>query len=206
MAAIKQFSFLFSIVLVLFATAAASAQGPVRRGPGKGQGSRLMKRTETRTPLPHPPPVGTVNIRVVWNEIFGLPPAHTGGTYPSPCGLFVVSIYNVREKVRRPWLSPINKRRLQNFTANRRGVVSLWLFLILFALSMVSEFIANDRPLIASYKGEILFPVVVSYPETKFGGFWDSVIDRFSDISLFIGLIYLYSQMGRTDHVIAHAQ
>ena len=35
----------------------------------------------------------------------------------------------------------------------------------------VAEFIANDRPLIASYKGEILFPVVVNYPETKFGGF-----------------------------------
>jgi microcin C transport system permease protein len=71
----------------------------------------------------------------------------------------------------RPILSPINRRRLQNFKANRRGVISLWIFLVLFAVSMVSEFIANDRPLIASYKGEILFPVIVSYPESKFGGF-----------------------------------
>jgi CDP-diacylglycerol--glycerol-3-phosphate 3-phosphatidyltransferase len=37
---------------------------------------------------------------------------------------------------------------------------------------------------------------------SKFGGFWDSVIDRFSDIALFIGLIYLYSSMGRTDYVM----
>jgi CDP-diacylglycerol--glycerol-3-phosphate 3-phosphatidyltransferase len=37
---------------------------------------------------------------------------------------------------------------------------------------------------------------------SKFGGFWDSVIDRFSDISLFIGLIYLYSSLGRTDYVM----
>jgi CDP-diacylglycerol--glycerol-3-phosphate 3-phosphatidyltransferase len=40
---------------------------------------------------------------------------------------------------------------------------------------------------------------------TVFGGFWDSVIDRFSDIALFIGLIYLYSRLGRTDYVIIAA-
>jgi CDP-diacylglycerol--glycerol-3-phosphate 3-phosphatidyltransferase len=40
---------------------------------------------------------------------------------------------------------------------------------------------------------------------SEFGGFWDSVIDRFSDISLFIGLIYLYSKMGRTDYVMVAA-
>jgi CDP-diacylglycerol--glycerol-3-phosphate 3-phosphatidyltransferase len=37
---------------------------------------------------------------------------------------------------------------------------------------------------------------------SKFGGFWDSVIDRFSDIALFIGLIYLYSDAGRTDYAL----
>lgn len=68
-------------------------------------------------------------------------------------------------------LSPINQRRLANFRANRRGYWALWLFVILFALSAVSEFVANDRPLVVSYKGEILFPAVVSYPESKFGGF-----------------------------------
>ena len=40
---------------------------------------------------------------------------------------------------------------------------------------------------------------------SAFGGFWDSVMDRFSDISLFIGLIYLYAQLGRTDYVMITA-
>jgi microcin C transport system permease protein len=71
----------------------------------------------------------------------------------------------------RPWLSPLNQRRWQNFKAHRRGFWSLWIFLVLFVLSLFSEFIANDRPLIASYKGEILFPVLIDYPEEKFGGF-----------------------------------
>ncbi len=72
---------------------------------------------------------------------------------------------------RRPFLSPANQRRWENFKANRRGYWSFWIFMILFVLSLFSEFIANDKPLIASYQGEILFPVVVDYPEEKFGGF-----------------------------------
>jgi microcin C transport system permease protein len=71
----------------------------------------------------------------------------------------------------RPWLTPLNRRRLENFKRNRRGYWSLWIFLMLFVLSMVSELVANDRPLIASYKGEWLFPVFVNYAEDKFGGF-----------------------------------
>jgi len=73
---------------------------------------------------------------------------------------------------RRPRLSPLNQRRWANFKANRRGYWSLWIFMVLFVLSLFSEFIANDRPLIASYKGEILFPVLIDYPEEKFGGFY----------------------------------
>lgn len=68
-------------------------------------------------------------------------------------------------------LSPINQRRLANFKANRRGYWSLWIFLVLFVLSMLAEFLVNDRPIIVSYKGEILSPVFVNYPEEKFGGF-----------------------------------
>ena len=75
------------------------------------------------------------------------------------------------EVERRPWLSPMNQRRLDNFRRNRRGAWSLWIFLVLFVGSLFAEFIANDRPLIASYKGEILFPVLFNYPEDKFGGF-----------------------------------
>jgi microcin C transport system permease protein len=71
----------------------------------------------------------------------------------------------------RPRLSPITQRRIRNFAASKRGVWSLWIFLLLFALSMFSEFIASDRPIVAVYKGELLFPIVVNYPEAKFGGF-----------------------------------
>ncbi len=73
---------------------------------------------------------------------------------------------------RKPFLSPLNQRRWQNFKANRRGYWSLWIFLILFVASLGSELIANDRPIIASYKGEILMPVFIDYPEEKFGGFY----------------------------------
>ncbi len=72
---------------------------------------------------------------------------------------------------RRPRLSPTNLRRWQNFKANRRGYWSFWLFLILFGLSLCAELIANDRPILVSYKGELLAPVLVNYPEEKFGGF-----------------------------------
>lgn len=71
-----------------------------------------------------------------------------------------------------PLLSPINRRRLKVFQGNRRGVWSLWIFLVLLAVTLCSELVANDRPLIASYKGELLFPALIEYPETKFGGFF----------------------------------
>ncbi|MEO9339169.1 ABC transporter permease [Mesorhizobium sp. SB112] len=76
------------------------------------------------------------------------------------------------EKRKRPWLSPLNQRRWQNFKANRRGYWSLWIFLIIFVLSLFAEFLANDKPVLAYYKGEILMPVLIDYPEEKFGGFY----------------------------------
>ena len=68
-------------------------------------------------------------------------------------------------------LSPINQRRWQNFKANRRGYYSLWIFLALFVASLCANLIANDRPILAKYKGELLVPMLVDYPESKFGGF-----------------------------------
>ncbi len=68
-------------------------------------------------------------------------------------------------------LSPINRRRLANFRANRRGYWSLWIFLVLFGLSLIAEVLVNDKPVLVSYKGELLAPVLVDYPEEKFGGF-----------------------------------
>ena len=72
---------------------------------------------------------------------------------------------------RKPFMSPLNQRRWQNFKANRRGYWSLWIFLVLFVVTLMAEFVANDKPVLVSYKGEILSPVLVDYPEEKFGGF-----------------------------------
>jgi microcin C transport system permease protein len=69
-------------------------------------------------------------------------------------------------------ISPINQRRWANFKANRRGFWSLWIFLALFVVTLCAEFVANDRPILVSYKGELLMPVFVDYPEEKFGGFF----------------------------------
>lgn len=71
-------------------------------------------------------------------------------------------------------LSPINQRRLQNFKANRRGYWSLWIFLVLFTLTLFAEFIANDRPILVSFQGELYVPVFIDYPETVFGGFLET--------------------------------
>ncbi|HXQ49723.1 MAG TPA: ABC transporter permease [Stellaceae bacterium] len=67
-------------------------------------------------------------------------------------------------------MSPMTRRRLANFRANRRGFWSLWIFLVLFGASLFAEFIANDRPLIVAYDGRLYFPVLADYPETTFGG------------------------------------
>ncbi len=74
-------------------------------------------------------------------------------------------------------LTPINERRLKNFKANRRGFYALLIFLVLFGTSLFAEFLANDKPILAWYEGELLVPVFVSYPETKFGGFFETEAD-----------------------------
>ncbi len=67
-------------------------------------------------------------------------------------------------------LSPIDRRRLANFKANRRGFWALWIFLVLFGLSLFAELIANDKPFLVVHDGEIYLPVFKAYPETAFGG------------------------------------
>jgi microcin C transport system permease protein len=74
----------------------------------------------------------------------------------------------IRVRLRR--LTPLARRRLRNFRANRRGFWSLWAFLALFGVSLCAELIANDRPLLVRYDGAWYFPVVTAYPETAFGG------------------------------------
>ena len=67
-------------------------------------------------------------------------------------------------------LSPITQRRLANFKANRRGYISLWLFLGLFTISLFAELFSNDHPFLIYYKEKLYFPAVVMYTEKDFGG------------------------------------
>jgi len=74
-------------------------------------------------------------------------------------------------------LSPLNRRRLANFRANRRGYWSLWIFTALMVMSLFAELIANDRPLLVRYDGQFYLPVLSDYPETVFGGFLETGAD-----------------------------
>ena len=66
--------------------------------------------------------------------------------------------------------SPITKRRWRNFRSNNRAFWSLIIFSGLFTLSLFAEFIANDKPVFVSYRGEIHMPIFTFYPEVKLGG------------------------------------
>ena len=67
-------------------------------------------------------------------------------------------------------LTPLTRRRLANFRANRRGYWSLWVFLILFGISLASELIANDKPVLMRHNGELWAPVLFTYTEQELGG------------------------------------
>ncbi|MBU2994239.1 ABC transporter permease [Octadecabacter sp. 1_MG-2023] len=67
-------------------------------------------------------------------------------------------------------LSPLNRRRWTNFKRNRRAFWSLWIFLFLFVMSLFAEFLANDKPILVSYRGEIRMPIFQFYSERDFGG------------------------------------
>ena len=73
--------------------------------------------------------------------------------------------------------SPINARRWRNFKANRRGYWSLWIFLVLFVISLSAEFIANDKPIFIHVDGKTYFPVFVAYPDTDFGDVFGTAAD-----------------------------
>ena len=74
-------------------------------------------------------------------------------------------------------LSPINQRRWESFKANRRGLWSLRIFLVMFLVTLCAEFIANDKPLILRYDESLYAPVFFSYPETAFGGDFETEAD-----------------------------
>lgn len=74
-------------------------------------------------------------------------------------------------------LSPLTRRRLSQFRANARGFWSLWIFLVLFIGAIAAPLIANDRPIMVSFDGKILMPVFKNYPETVFGGDFETEAD-----------------------------
>lgn len=78
-------------------------------------------------------------------------------------------------------LSPLSQRRIQNFFANRFAKWSLFLFSLLFIVSMCAELVANSRPLLVKFDGELYTPVFKTYPETLFGGDFDTEADYTDD-------------------------
>ena len=84
-------------------------------------------------------------------------------------------------------IRPVTRRRIDNFKANRRAYWSFWIFLGLLLLTLPAELIANDRPLAVWFDGELYTPAIRDYPETAFGGDFETAAD-YTDPYL-IGLI-----------------
>ena len=72
------------------------------------------------------------------------------------------------------WITPLMGRRLRAFKANRRGYWSFWIFMVLFVVTLFAEFIANDKPLLVYYDGDLYMPVFQIVPETTYGGFFET--------------------------------
>ncbi len=69
------------------------------------------------------------------------------------------------------------RRAWRRFRANRRGWWSLWLFALLFGLSLFAEVLSNDKPILVRYDGAWYFPLLKAYPETAFGGDFETEAD-----------------------------
>jgi len=74
-------------------------------------------------------------------------------------------------------LSPLNKRRLDNFKSNKRGWYSFLIFTFLFLVSIFADFIANEKPLLIKYQNQIYLPIINEYAETTFGGYFETEAD-----------------------------
>lgn len=82
-----------------------------------------------------------------------------------------------RADLQRPILSPVNQRRWHAFKTHKRGYASLWIFTILFTITLFAEFIANDKPLLLKFEGRYHTPILNTYPETLFGGEFETEAD-----------------------------
>ena len=65
----------------------------------------------------------------------------------------------------------------KRFKKNRLGYSSFWIFLVIFTVSLCAELVANDKPIIAVYQGQVFLPIIKVYPETAFGGDFESNTD-----------------------------
>jgi microcin C transport system permease protein len=74
-------------------------------------------------------------------------------------------------------VTPLTRRRIDSFTANKRGYWSLWLFLALFLITLFAEIVANEKPILVYYQGEFFSPVLHAHPETTFGGEFETEAD-----------------------------
>jgi len=104
-------------------------------------------------------------------------------------------------------LSPLNQRRWRNFRKNRRAFWALILFCILFGTSLFAELIANDKPILVSYHGELYSPILKFYPETTFGGdFKTEAIYRDAEVQCLIVSGGLQSCFDDPEGVMADAK
>lgn len=86
-----------------------------------------------------------------------------------------VSSHSMKPASESDWIkNPIWRARLTRFRRNRLGMISLILFSLIFCLCMAAEFIANDKPLLVNYQGDYYFPILKAYPETTFGGIFET--------------------------------
>ena len=69
------------------------------------------------------------------------------------------------------------RRRWKRFTTNKRGYYSLIFFLVVFSVSLGAELVSNDKPYLVYYNSGFYFPIFKSYPETSFGGDFETETD-----------------------------
>ncbi len=74
-------------------------------------------------------------------------------------------------------LSPLTIRRINNFKSNKRGVISSYIFLSLFLISLFANFIANDKPIFVKFNDRYYFPIFEKIPEIFYGGEFETEAD-----------------------------
>ncbi|RLW71096.1 MAG: ABC transporter permease, partial [spirochete symbiont of Stewartia floridana] len=74
-------------------------------------------------------------------------------------------------------MDALGAERLRRFKRNKAGLISAWVFGTMFFVSLFAEFLANDKPIVLGYQSRLYFPVFTDYPETAFGGLFETTAD-----------------------------